>query len=42
MTDDDVVILIPYQCVECGHYGLAEMENGKVTCLWCKKNFMMV
>jgi hypothetical protein len=35
-------ILIPYQCSGCGHYGLAEMENGKVTCLWCKTTQMII
>ena len=41
MTDrpSDADIVIPYQCPDCGHYILVEMENGKATCLWCKKEF---
>jgi len=42
MTRDDPKILIPYQCEQCGHYGLFEMENGAVTCLWCKSKSMII
>lgn len=39
---EDTLILVPFQCDGCGHYVLTTLENGKVTCLWCKKEYMIV